>query len=74
MADLLLRDVPHSLHRKLKSRAIQNRRSMAKEVIMLLERTLVETEEDTQLVPDPFSGSFTIDDHWLQQAAQRGGL
>lgn len=68
MAGLLLRDLPDILHRKLKARAIQNRRSMAKEVIIILEKVLTDDdEEDTQMLPTPFTGSFAINDEWLDQ-------
>ncbi len=68
MAGLLLRDLPDILHRKLKARAIQNRRSMAKEVIIILEKALTEDEEeDTQMLPTPFTGNFAINDEWLGQ-------
>jgi plasmid stability protein len=68
MAGLLLRDLPDILHRKLKARAIQNRRSMAKEVIIILEHALTDDEEeDTQMLPTPFTGAFAINDDWLGQ-------
>lgn len=72
MAGLLLRDLPDILHRKLKARAIQNRRSMAKEVIIILENALTDDEEeDTQMLPTPFTGTFVINDDWLGQVTSQ---
>lgn len=42
MPTLTLKDVPEGLHRKLKERAAQNRRSINSEVIYCLERILEE--------------------------------
>jgi plasmid stability protein len=49
MANLTVKDLPDSLYEKLKSRAHTNRRSIASEVTVLLERALGERatpEED----------------------------
>jgi plasmid stability protein len=51
MANLTVKDLPDSLYEKLKSRAHANRRSIASEVTVLLERALGEraTAEDDLL-------------------------
>ncbi|WP_263788870.1 FitA-like ribbon-helix-helix domain-containing protein [Salinibacter grassmerensis] len=49
MANLTVKDLPDSLYKKLKSQAHANRRSIASEVTVLLERALGEratSEED----------------------------
>ena len=46
MPALLLRNVPAELHRKLKARATQNRRSMAQEALILLEKGLASNQEE----------------------------
>jgi len=46
MPTLTLKDVPEGLHRKLKERAAQNRRSINSEVIHCLEGILAEVPTD----------------------------
>ena len=46
MPTLTLKDVPQGLHRKLKERAAQNRRSINSEVIHCLEHILAEVPTD----------------------------
>ena len=72
MAALLLRDLPTDLHRKLKRRAAQNRRSMAKEALLLLEMALATDQEQAPMLPKPFQGNFAITDEWLDQARNAG--
>ncbi len=74
MAGLLIRDLPNQLHRKLRERAQQNRRSMAKEALSLLERALAKEivlpipEQVQPLLPERFVGQFRLTDEWLEQA------
>lgn len=42
MPGLVIKDLPAKLHRKLKERAARHRRSMTKEVLVVLERALSE--------------------------------
>ncbi|CAN5689208.1 hypothetical protein BH10CHL1_BH10CHL1_13650 [soil metagenome] len=51
MAGLLIRDLPNQLHRKLRERAQQNRRSMAKEALSLLEIALTTSEQAQSSLP-----------------------
>jgi hypothetical protein len=37
MASLLIKDIPPILHKRLKAQALQNRRSMAQQVLVFLE-------------------------------------
>lgn len=72
MAALLLRELPDELHRKLKARAMQNRRSMVKEAIILLEKGLASDQVEFSDMPQPFEGKFLISDGWLAQAKNEG--
>ncbi len=72
MPGLLIRNLPKELHRRLKKRAAQNRRSMNQEAIVLLENALGSEARDTGEPPAPFQGSFSIDDSWLNEAKQSG--
>ena len=65
MAALLLRELPDELHRKLKARAAQNRRSMVKEALILLEKGLASDQGEFSDAPQPFAGNFLICDEWL---------
>lgn len=42
MPGLLIKDVPESLHRRLKARAAQHRRSLHREALILLEEVLAQ--------------------------------
>ena len=42
MPGLFIKDLPYDLHGRLKARAAANRRSLASEAIILLERSLAE--------------------------------
>lgn len=72
MPGLLIRDLPDELHRRLKERAAENRRSMNQEVIFLLEQALDWREYDRDVLPAPFHGKFAIDNAWLDEAKRSG--
>jgi plasmid stability protein len=72
MPGLLIKDFPEHLHQKLKQRATQNKRSMTKEALFLLERALLENGNENQALPTPFQGEFHINDEWLDKAKQAG--
>jgi len=42
MPGILIKDVPMSVHQKLKTRASANRRSLAREALVILERALAD--------------------------------
>lgn len=48
MPDLLIRNLPASLHVRLKAAAAAHRRSLTQEVIMLVEKGLGVTDEESQ--------------------------
>ena len=49
MAELLIKDLPTDLHRKLKTRAATNRRSMSAEAVTILEAALNDRVESPTL-------------------------
>jgi len=72
MTSLLIRDLPEQVHRKLRARAKQNRRSLAKEALILLETVLASEEENKIELPQPFAGQFLLTEEWLDQAKREG--
>ncbi len=72
MADLLIRQMPEDLHKKLKRRAQANRRSMNQEILILLEQSLANNRGAPAVLPQPLVGAFRIDDSWLSQAREEG--
>jgi len=72
MTSLLIRDLPEQVHRKLRARAKQNRRSLAKEALILLETVLASKEENKIELPQPFEGHFLLTEEWLDQAKREG--
>lgn len=51
MSTLVVKNVPESLHRKLKKRAEQNRRSVTKEVVSLIEASMATPPRKLDLPP-----------------------
>ena len=72
MPGLLIRDVPQELHRRLKGRAARNRRSLAKEALVLLETALGASSEWRGGLPEPLAGSFELTNDWLDKAKREG--
>lgn len=72
MAGLLIRELPDDLHRKLRMRAKQNRRSMSKEALILLEMAFTSVEPKRTPMPQPFKGKFLLTDEWIEQAKAEG--
>ena len=73
MPGLLIRDLPEDLHQKLKERAARNRRSLAKETLVILETALRETSVVESVEPPiPHKGRFQLTDEWIDQAKREG--
>ena len=54
MPDLLIKDFPPEMHRRLRDEAARNHRSMTRQALVLLEQALAAPAEDTaDLLPDP---------------------
>ena len=63
MSALVIRDVPLTLHRRLKEEAERHHRSMNREVIAILEKELV-TARPLEL-PPPVKGIKPVDPQWI---------
>jgi plasmid stability protein len=73
MPGLLIRDLPDDLHQKLKERAARNRRSLAKETLVILETALRgASAEGNPELPAPHKGQFLLTDEWIDQAKREG--
>ena len=71
MPGFVIKDLPPKLHRKLKQQAARHHRSMAEEVLAVIERALSE-ETLPQEVPPPFKGRFALTDEFIKQARREG--
>ena len=70
MPDLLIKDFPARLYRKLRAQAARNHRSMAEEVLAVLERALNEPDRPNEI--PPFKGRFALTDEFIKQARREG--
>ena len=70
MASLVLKTLPDELHAQLKESAAANRRSMAQEAILLLERGLGGISP--QPLPKPHRGQRRLTDKFLASAKTAG--
>lgn len=71
MPGFVIKDLPKGLHRRLKTQAARHRRSMAKEVLALLERELAGPAARPK-APLPFTGRFALTDKFLDEAKRKG--
>lgn len=72
MPAVLIKNVPADLHRRLKQRAEQNRRSMNQETLLLLEKALDETPGRKTDLPQPIKTRRLLTDSWLKRAVRSG--
>ena len=72
MPGLLIRDLPQNVHRRLKVRAAKNRRSLAKEALVLLETALGASTEWRSDPPEPLRGRFELSSDWIERAKREG--
>ncbi len=72
MPGLLIKELPAEVHQKLKERAAQNRRSMTKEALSILELVLFEENFPKRELPEPIKTKFPITDEFID-AAKRWG-
>ena len=70
MPALLVKDLPSDLHRRLKEEAARNHRSMAKQVIAILDQILGEARP--RPYPPPVRVAFPITDEFLNKAKRWG--
>lgn len=71
MPGLVIKNLPPELHRKLKERAARHHRSMSKEVLHMLERSLDEGDR-RENPPPPLSGRRPLTDEFLDKARREG--
>jgi plasmid stability protein len=69
MASLLIKDLPPELHERLREAARRNHRSMAKQVIAMLEDALVSRPA---ALPQPLKGTFPLRQEWLDSVIREG--
>jgi len=70
MPGILIKDLSPVLHEKLKFEAKRNHRSMAKQVISILEQNLGQTTDRTY--PPPVRVAFPVTDNFLNRAKRWG--
>ena len=70
MPGIVIRDLPDVLHERLREEAQRNHRSMAKEVITILEDALGRSTERTY--PPPVKLAFPLTDEFLNKAKRWG--
>lgn len=71
MASLLVKNIPMSLHKKLKELALQHHRSMNKEVVVLLEGA-VEQNYEVGKFSAAFKGDFPLTEKFINDAKRKG--
>lgn len=75
MASILVRNVPEHIHRRLKVKARQNRRSLAAEILVLLEDSLAQPAgplSSEELDRVRVKGAFPLTEKFLQEAIDKG--
>lgn len=70
MSDLLVKNLPPDLHRRLKEEAVRSHRSMAKQVVAILEQNLGVT--DSRPYPPPVRVAVPLTDEFLNKAKRWG--
>jgi len=71
MSGLLIRDLSDRLRQKLKERAKQHHRSMAKETLAILEVAL-EEPEPPEILPEPLKLKFPLTQEFLDEVIKEG--
>ncbi|MHB1345083.1 MAG: FitA-like ribbon-helix-helix domain-containing protein [Thermoleophilia bacterium] len=69
MPTLLIRDVSPEVHRLLKERAERHHRSLGKEVIAILEDSVIPSGVP---LPPLVKGAFPLTPNWLDEARRTG--
>ena len=72
MPGIIVRDLPPALHTRLKQEALRHHRSMAKEVIVILEETLAGGDRTNLSYPAPVKLSHPLTDAFLNKAKRWG--
>lgn len=71
MASLLIKDIPKSLHKKLKELAEKHHRSMNKEAVVLLQGAISQAYEVGEFFP-VLKGTFGLTHEFIDKAKRQG--
>ena len=71
MPGLVIKDLPETLHRKLKEQAARHHRSMTREALALLEQGLGEYRVSPE-APPPFKGRIALTGSMIDKAKRSG--
>jgi plasmid stability protein len=72
MPDLLIKNVPDRLRRRLKEDAKKHHRSMSGEALALLEKGLIGEGHPVPALEEPFQLPFRMTGAWLERARRQG--
>jgi plasmid stability protein len=72
MPAFVIRNLPPTLHQRLKEQAAKRHRSMNQEAIVLLEQALVQRASEVQEAPPPYRGAFALTQSFIDQAKRTG--
>jgi hypothetical protein len=72
MSALLIRNLPPEVHDRLRVLAQRNRRSLSEEAAHLLEEAIAAQMPFAAQPPTPFTGTFSLNDEWLDKAKSEG--
>lgn len=73
MAALVIKNLPDSLHRRLKEEAARNRRSMTQQALAILEHALAENRGTaSRQPPEPIDLKVRHDHKWIYASIRRG--
>ena len=70
MPSIIIKNLPTTLHRRLKEQAKENHRSMAREALTILEQGLKFTEK--RKLPPLRRGKFLLTNEWIDRARRQG--
>ena len=70
MPSFVIKNLPDDLHQRLKKQASRHHRSMTREVVAILSKSLSQSE--VQDVPAPYRGKFPLTDEFIDQAKHEG--
>lgn len=68
MPDIVIKNLPRAVHRKLKDIAEIQHRSMTQQALVFLEESIRLAEAQLRPLPPPFKGRFPLTDKILRQA------
>jgi len=72
MSDLLIKNVPEPLRRRLKEDALKNHRSMSRHALALMEKGLMQEAPAMVELEKPFRLPLRLTNKWLAGAKRQG--